>query len=72
MRVQVFECAYYLHRVALHFELVQALPPFDQVIQRLVLANLQQNVHVLCVLKKVLELANVEVPQAAMDLNLRH
>lgn len=72
MRMQVLECTHYLERVALNLQLVQALPPLEQVVERLVLANLEQDVDILGVLKEVLELADLGVLQTSVDFDLRH
>lgn len=51
---------------------MQSLASLEQVIQTLVLANFQQNVHIFSVFKKVLELAHVLVLQTAMNFYFAH
>lgn len=70
--VQVLESLDDLHGVALHFQLVQTLSSFEQFVHGLVLAKFQQDVNVLGILEEVLELTNMEVLDAAVDLDLAH
>lgn len=72
MRVQVLERVDDLERVALHLQLVQPLSPPQQLVQALVCAQFQQDVHVLSVFEKVLEFDHVLVVHRPMDLNLTH
>jgi len=72
MRVQVLERLDDLHSVTLYFQLVQTLPAFEQFVHGLVLAKLQQNVNVLGIFEEMLELTNMEVLDAAVDLDLAH
>jgi hypothetical protein len=51
---------------------MQSLSSFQQVIHRLIRTHLQQDVHVIDVFKKVLELAHIVMLQAPVNLNLRH
>ena len=51
---------------------MQALPPSQQLVERLILAQLQQDVHVLGVLEEVLKLYYMLVGDRQMDLNLTH
>ena len=51
---------------------MQALPPSQQLVERLILAQLQQDVHVLGVLEEVLKLYYMLVGDRPMDLNLTH
>ncbi len=57
--VEIDERVDYLQLVVLHFHFCQPLATFDQFVQSLVRANLQQNVDVLVVLEDVLELYDV-------------
>lgn len=68
--VQVNKRANDLMQVILHFNLRQSLSPLDQLIQRLVRAYLQQDVHVVVVLEDVLKLYDVLVAQRFVDLDL--
>lgn len=70
--VQVLDSSAYLIHVALRFQLVQSLPPAQEFVEGLVVAELQQDVHVLSVLEEVLEPHDVVVVQTPVDLNLRH
>lgn len=70
--VHVLDCRADLVHVALHLELVQSLTASQQLIQRLVCAQLQQDVNVFSVFKEVLEPDDVVVVQRAMNLDFRH
>ncbi len=59
MTVQVLHSGADLVDVALDFEFVQALSASEQLIQRLVLAQLKEDVHILSVFKEVLEADDV-------------
>ena len=72
VRVQVLQSVYYLHCVALHFELMESFSALEQLVHRLILAEFQQDVHILAVFEKVLEVAHVRVLDTAMDLDLAH
>ena len=72
VRVQVLQRVDYLCSVALDFELVQTLASFEQLVHGLVLAELQQNVHVFAVLEEVLKVAHVLMLNTAVDLDLTH
>jgi hypothetical protein len=72
VRVQILEGANYLQRVALHLQFVEPLPPFEQVVERLVLADFEENVNVLCIFEKVIELANMLVLQTPVDFDFAH
>jgi hypothetical protein len=58
-----------LHQVVLHLHLGQSLPPLDQLVQRVVRANFQEDVHILVVLKHVLELNDMVVVERFVDLD---
>lgn len=70
--VQVLQSVYDLHGVALNFQLVQSLAALQQLVHALVLAQFEQDVHVLAVFKEVLEVAHVAVLDAAVDFDLAH
>mmetsp|Transcript_23065 Transcript_23065/g.30686 ORF Transcript_23065/g.30686 Transcript_23065/m.30686 type:complete len:116 (-) Transcript_23065:289-636(-) len=72
VRVQVLQRINDLHCVALNFELVESLSALQQLIHRLVLAKLQQDVHILTIFEKVLEVAHMRVLDTAMNLDLTH
>ena len=72
MTVQILDSGTDLVDVALDLELVQALSATEQFIQRLVLTELKQDVHVLSVFKEVLEAYDVVLVQRSVDLDLRH
>ena len=72
MTVKVFDCRTDLIDVTLDFELVEALPTAQQLVQRLVLAQLEENIDVLCVLEEVFEADDVVLVEGAMDLDFRH
>jgi len=61
-----------LQQVALHLDFRQPLAPLEQLVQRLVLAHLQQDVHVLVVLEHVFEVHHVRVVQTLVDLYFRN
>ena len=58
-----------MHQGVLHLHLGQSLPPLDQLVQRVVRANFQQNVHILVVLKHVFELNDMVVVERFVDLD---
>ena len=70
--VQILKCRNDLGGVALDFEFVQPLPPLEQLVKGLVLAQLQEDVDVLAVLEEVLEVAHIHVVDAPVDLDLAH
>jgi hypothetical protein len=58
-----------LYKVVLYFHFSQSLPSLDQLVQRVVRANFQQNVHILVVLKHVFELNDMVVVERFVDLD---
>ena len=70
--VEVDEGVDYLLQIVhnLHFD--QPLPALDQLVQSLVRAQLQQNVHVLVVLEHVLEFHDVVMRQRFVDFYLSY
>ena len=72
MTVEVLNSRAYLHYVALHFQLVQALPPSEELVQRLILTKLQQDVHVLCIFKEMFESDDIIMMKGSVDLDLGH
>lgn len=72
MAVEVLDGRADLVQVALHLDLVEALSPAEKLIQRLILAKLEQDVDVLGVLEEVLEPHDVVVVETAVDLDLGH
>jgi hypothetical protein len=61
--MQVDERVHNLRQVILDFDLRQPLSAFNELIECLVGAHLQQNIHVLVIFKHVLEFYNVLVVQ---------
>lgn len=61
MRMHILERPDDLDGVALDLDLVQTLPPPEQLVHRLVLAELQQNVHVLVVFEEMFKAHNMSV-----------
>ena len=59
--VKVLNSRTYLIDVALHFQFVQTLPPSEQLIQRLVLTELQKDIHVFSIFEEVLKAHNIVV-----------
>jgi hypothetical protein len=51
---------------------MKALSAAQKFVQRLILAKLQQNVDIFCILKEMLESNNVVVMQTSMNLNFGH
>ena len=72
MTVEVLDSRADLVDVALNLELVQSLTPTQKLVERLVLAELEQDVDVLGVLEEVLEADDVVLVQRAMNLDLGH
>ena len=70
--VEVLQSSNDLHSVALDLEFVEALSPLEQLVETLVLTELKQDVHILCVLEKVLELGNMVVLNRPMYFDFRH
>ena len=61
-----------LRSVALNFQLVEALTPFEELVHALILAKLEEDVYVLAVLEEVLEVAHVVMLDTSMNLDLAH
>ena len=72
MTVEVLNGGADLVDVALDLELVEALAAAQQLVQRLVLAQLQEDVDVLGVLEEVLEADDVVLVQGSVNLDLTH
>ena len=72
MVMQILQGTDHLHRVALNFKFVQSLTSLNQIVERLVGTDLQQNVDVFVVLEKVLKLAYKGVFDTFVDPDLRH
>lgn len=70
--VEVFNRRADLIYIALDFNFMKALSATKQLIERLVLAELEQNVDVLCILEEMLEADDVVVMETAVDLDLTH
>ena len=70
--MQVFQGVDDLRCVALDFKFMKALASFQKLVHALVRAQLQQDVHVLAVLEEVLEVADVCVFDAAVNLDFTH
>ena len=70
--MQVFYGWAYLIEVALNFNFMKALSAAQKFVQRLILAKLQQNIDIFCILKEMLESNNVVVMQTSMNLNFGH
>ena len=51
---------------------MKPLSSSEQLIERLVLTQLKQNVDILSILKEVFKANNIIVMQTSMDLDLRH
>ena len=59
MTVEVLDSGADLVDVALDFELMEALTPAQELVQRLILAELEEDVDILCVLEEVLKANDV-------------
>jgi hypothetical protein len=59
-----------VHEVS-RFRFCQSLPPFDKLVNALVVAEFKENVTVVSILKEVLVFTNVSVLQGSMNFNLR-
>jgi hypothetical protein len=70
--VQILQATDNLHRVALHFQFVESFAALEQLVHALVLAELEQDVHVLAVFEEVLKVANVAMLDTAVNLDLAH
>ena len=51
---------------------MQSLPALQQLVHRLVVAELEKDVHILTIFEEVLEVAHMGVLDAAMNLDLTH
>ena len=72
MCVQILEGIDDLHGVTLNFQFMQALPASKKLIQTLILAQLQNYVHILWIFEEVLKFDNMEVRNGPMDLDFTH
>jgi len=72
MRVQVPHCVANLNNIALDLELNQSLSSPEQFVQRLTLAEFENNVNVLGILEEVLEANDVAVVKGAVNFDLAH
>lgn len=72
VRMEVLEGSNDLNDVALHLQLVEPLSSSYQLVQRLVGAQLEQDVNVFIVLKEMFEPNDVSVVKRSVDLNLAH
>jgi len=72
MRVQVLESIYNLHGIALDLQLVQSLPPFEELIHALVMAKFEQNVNIVTILKEMHKLRYIDMLNRPMNLDLAH
>jgi len=70
--VQILQSLDDLQSVAFDLQLVKSLPPLQQLIQTMVSAQFQQNVHILHIFEKVQELSHIRVLHRAMDFNFTH
>lgn len=70
--VQVLDSAAYLIQIALYLDLVESLTSPQQLVERLVLAELKQNVNVLSVFEEMLEADNMVVMEGTVNLDLTH
>lgn len=72
MTVEVLDGSADLVDVALDFEFVESLTSTQELIQRLILAELEEDVNILGVLEEVLETYDVVLMKRAMNLDLGH
>ena len=61
VRVEILESIDDLHGVAFNFNFMQSLPPLEKLIQTLIVAEFQENIHILTVFKKVHELGHIRM-----------
>lgn len=72
MRVQVLQGVNDLLGVAFNLQLVQPLSTFEQLIHTLVLAQLQQDINIFTVLKKVKKLSHICMLHRPVNFDLTH
>ena len=72
VRVQILQSKDNLLSIALHLELVQSFPSLEQFIHTLILAQLEQDVDILCVFKEMLKETNMRMLDSSMNLDLTH
>lgn len=70
--VKIFEGATNLVDITLGFQLVESLPSSKELIQRLIRAELEQDVDVLGIFKEVLEPDDIIVMERSVDFDFRH
>ena len=59
-----------LQHVALCLDFCESFPPAHQLIQRLILAYFQDNIHILLILEKLIEFHDVLIAERFVDLDL--
>ena len=70
--VKVLDSGADLVHVALDLQFMESLPSSEQLVERLILAQLEQNIDVLGIFEEVLEANDVVVVEGPVDLDLRH
>lgn len=70
--VEVLDGVADLDDIVLDFKLMEPLPPPDEILKRLVLAQLKNDVHVLLVFEKVLKADDILVVEGPVYFDLRH
>ena len=70
MAVHVFQCAYDLHNVALNLKLMQSLPPSQNLVEGLIVAELKENIDIVMIFEEMLKTDDMLVPQTPVNLDL--
>jgi hypothetical protein len=70
-RVDVLETSDQLREIAADLDFGQPLPPLQQLLQGLILAHLQQNIHVGCVFEVVFESDDVGMGEGSVQVDFR-
>ena len=72
VRVQVFEGIDNLHGVALNLQFMKSLPPLEQLIHALIVAELEQDINIVAIFEKMHKLGHIAVLDGPMNLDLTH
>ena len=70
--MQILQSINNLHCVAFYLQLMKPLPPLQQLVQALVVAQFKQNIHIFTVFEEVCELSHIHVLDRPVDLDLTH
>ena len=72
MGVKILESVDNLHGVTLDLELMESLPPLEQLVHTLILAQFQQDVDAIAILEKVHKLSDIRMFHRSVNLDFTH